>query len=86
MYNSSFTIYLGIRPFNVDTDKEELDNYVSELDRLVEKRTCRIKNIVITKTSFERSGGWRRMRLNAPEILPVDDYVAFSASYVPADN
>ena len=65
--------------------KEELDNYVSELDRLVEKRTAELR--AINEKLLADQEVARRMQLSMlPEILPGNDYVAFSASYVPADN
>lgn len=65
--------------------KEALDNYISELDKLVEKRTAELRAINEKLLADQEIA--RRMQLSMlPDILPGNDYAAFSASHVPAEN
>ncbi len=65
--------------------KEELNDYLAELDQLVDKRTTELRCINEKLMADQEIA--RGMQLSMlPSILPKNDYVAFSSGYVPAEK
>lgn len=65
--------------------KEELNAYVSEMDKLVEKRTAELT--AINKKLLADQEIARRMQLSMlPDVLPQNDAVTFSAGYLAAEK
>lgn len=65
--------------------KKELNGYLSEMDKLVDKRTTELRLINAKLMADQKIA--REMQLSMlPTSLPKNDYVTFSSGYIPADN
>jgi len=77
----------GIRqPYNLlSKAKEELKEYASELDRLVDKRTHELKKVNERLVAdLEVARGIQQAML--PSVLPQTEFVSFVSGYLPAEN
>jgi sigma-B regulation protein RsbU (phosphoserine phosphatase) len=65
--------------------KEELNGYLQELDKLVDRRTIELRGMNEKLLADQEIA--RGMQLSMlPATLPGNEYVAFSAGYLPAEN
>lgn len=82
----AFYIHSIRRPYLLLTKaKEELDGYLSELDKLVDQRTNELRGINEKLMADQEIA--REMQLSMlPYDMPGDEYVAFLSGYIPAEN
>lgn len=82
----AFYIFSIRRPYLLLTKaKEELDGYLSELDKLVDQRTNELRGMNEKLMADQEIA--RGMQLSMlPSEMPENEYVSFSSGYIPADN
>lgn len=82
----AFYIYSIRRPYFLLTKaKEELNGYLSELDKLVDQRTNELRAINEKLMADQEIA--RGMQLSMlPSGMPENEYVSFASGYIPADN